>query len=1543
MVRSALGCLLGWMMLPTAVFAQSITPAADGTGTVIQHQGNTYHIAGGTQAGANLFHSFAQLGLDTGDIANFLSNPDITNILGRVTGGDPSMINGLIQVTGANSNLYLMNPAGFVFGAGASLNVGGDFTATTADRIGFEQGWFNATGANDYAALIGTPNQFEFLTGQPGAIVNNGQLLSEQNLSLLGGTVVNHGTLTAVGNVTLAAVPGTRRVQVSQPGMLLSLEVPETAIAAGITPLDLPALLTTANLAPDNIQLGEVAIDGPVQGQTVTLAAAKQVRPSDPDLIRTGDSSLSAPTVTLFPDQPDKPLAYVFIDALVKNYQDFLYGTKAGTTAFVVTPDRDGIEVISDRLAQAAQTRPVDSVHLISEGNAGEFWLGNAYVAHHNIGQYQPQLQTWAQGLAANADILLYSCFTALGAEGEALVGAIANATGADVAASTNLTGNAAFGGDWVLEHQVGKIEARSALQKTVTDAYDGKLQVFTVSNIADLITSINGANSNGENDTINLIPNTTFTINAINDTTDGANGLPSITADSSSSLTINGFGSTIERDTSGPNFRLFHISKGGNLTLNDLTVRNGFANVSGSGSNGGAIFNSGGQVTLNNSTLTNNSAIAVGGGSTLGSGGAIYNTGSGQLSLTNTTVSGNGSEERGGGIFSHVSGSTVNITSSTISNNTGGSGGGIANVNGSTLTLIESTVSGNQTISPSAGVPNGGGGILSYNSTATETTLSLIRSTISGNRATASGNLGGGLFNFALAPGGSMGAARIATVTIENSTFSGNTALGGGGGVANRAQNGTGGVVPLAAARVTVTNSTLTLNSAGTNGGGVLNDYINSGGGAANFTLQNTIIAGNLAGGGPEVDIKEANGLSQITDNGNNLIGVRDGITATLASSTLAGDSVNPLAALLTGLGDFGGSTQTHVPLPGSPAIDAAATVSSITTDQRGLTRTGTFDIGATEVTADLAISQTLSTLTPSINETFAIEITLANNGPDAVGGVSVQSITPGGFTLETATPSAGSFNASTGLWSAGELDGPSDTIAAGQTATLSLVGTVTNPALFTIPVSTIVDNAAIAGNDLNLSNNGISTSATGFDPNLYNPFVNPLNPLTVSLLDSILDTLGDAERFEQTEEKFTRDHEDHLGVKRKHQFTLQEAQARLQEIEVINGIPPAVIYAYFQPHQGRQNLDPGELWRFSPHETAKQDLTKPQPDDELHLLAMTPTGELIRHHWQGLTRREVQQVARRFQRTVQNPQRRTAYLNPAQQLYDWLLSPLEAELQDQRISSLAFVLDEGLRSLPIAALHDRTDFVLERYSLSIMPSFFLTSPRYAPITQEQVLAMGAEVFETQVSLPAVPLEMELITQSLWQGKAWLNEAFTVANLQTQQANQPAGIIHLATHGVFKAGAPSESYIQFWRDRVSLDELDILGLNSPEVELLILSACQTALGDPEAELGFSGLAVAAGVRSALGSLWTVSDTGTLALMVNFYEQLQTAPIKVEALRQAQLSLLRGESRLNAEALITTAGTQFPLSEAIKTIQTHPVDLSHPYYWSAFTLIGSPW
>jgi len=243
-------------ILVTPKVQAQVTATPNDANSVVNQSGNTFTITGGTQVDKNVFHSLQKFGLNENQIADFVTNPNTKNILGRITGGDASVINGLIKVTGSNANLFLMNPAGIIFGSGASLNVPGSFTATTANGIGFGDKWFNAFGTNNYAELVGEPTSFAFTMSQPGSIFNGGDLTvgKGESLTLLGGTVVNTGSLSSQGgNINIAAIPGKKLVRISQEGSLLSLVLPTSTENKlnpenlNLNPLSLPELLTGGN------------------------------------------------------------------------------------------------------------------------------------------------------------------------------------------------------------------------------------------------------------------------------------------------------------------------------------------------------------------------------------------------------------------------------------------------------------------------------------------------------------------------------------------------------------------------------------------------------------------------------------------------------------------------------------------------------------------------------------------------------------------------------------------------------------------------------------------------------------------------------------------------------------------------------------------------------------------------------------------------------------------------------------------------------------------------------------------------------------------------------------------------------------------------------------------------------------------------------------------------------------------------------------------------------------------------------------------------
>jgi filamentous hemagglutinin family protein len=361
-----LSIILGLITNNTQVLAQNITTVNDGTNTIVNIDGNTFNITGGSLSGdgTNLFHSLEQFGLTSEQIANFLSNPNINNILTRIVGGSPSFIDGLIQVTGGNSNLFLMNPAGMVFGSNASLNLLGDFTATTATGIGFNNNWFNAIGDNNYANLIGNPSSFAFDLTENGTIINLGNLevAKGQNLTLLGGTVINTGNLTArEGNINIISIPGTSKIALSQPGDVMSIvfETPRDT-NGNILPFkatDIPTLITqgVTGLAINNngevtvnnttIETGDIFVNN-LEANTANLLAINNLKLVESQLNTTGDLNLFAENTLFIRDSIENPFNALVggnlyiqgnqgIDILALNHLDQTPFISGGNTTLV--------------------------------------------------------------------------------------------------------------------------------------------------------------------------------------------------------------------------------------------------------------------------------------------------------------------------------------------------------------------------------------------------------------------------------------------------------------------------------------------------------------------------------------------------------------------------------------------------------------------------------------------------------------------------------------------------------------------------------------------------------------------------------------------------------------------------------------------------------------------------------------------------------------------------------------------------------------------------------------------------------------------------------------------------------------------------------------------------------------------------------------------------------------------------------------------------------------------------------------------------------
>lgn len=283
--------------------------------------------------------------------------------------------------------------------------------------------------------------------------------------------------------------------------------------------------------------------------------------------------------------------------------------------------------------------------------------------------------------------------------------------------------------------------------------------------------------------------------------------------------------------------------------------------------------------------------------------------------------------------------------------------------------------------------------------------------------------------------------------------------------------------------------------------------------------------------------------------------------------------------------------------------------------------------------------------------------------------------------------------------------------------------------------------------------------------------------------------------------------------------------------------------------------------------------------------------------------------------------------YLNPhffdedrlrlSQQIYDWLIRPAETKLAGNNVETLVFVLDDALRNLPMAALHDGKQYLVEKYSIALTPGLQLLESKAIAPKQVKVLVAGLSKAQPGFSaLPAVEDEVNQIAAKV-SSSILLNQNFTLENLRAKIDKVAFGIVHIATHGQFSSKA-QDTFLVAWDSRINVKDLNDLlrerdqKIASP-IELLVLSACQTATGDKKATLGLAGFAVRSGARSTLATLWQVNDESTAELMVGFYEQLIQNPgiSKAKALQIAQIKLSKQPQ------------------------------YQHPFYWASFVLVGN--
>lgn len=392
------------------------------------------------------------------------------------------------------------------------------------------------------------------------------------------------------------------------------------------------------------------------------------------------------------------------------------------------------------------------------------------------------------------------------------------------------------------------------------------------------------------------------------------------------------------------------------------------------------------------------------------------------------------------------------------------------------------------------------------------------------------------------------------------------------------------------------------------------------------------------------------------------------------------------------------------------------------------------------------------------------------------------------------------------------------------------------------------------------------------------------------------------------QTEKESVQRQESHNPENQKNLQQARFVMESLQIAELDNFFRSACLTA-------KQELDP-IVDKKDPHSAVFYPVILP---DRLDVILKLPNQDL-RHYKTVIAEGKVEHVVEDLREYLRDITRTSQVKQLSQQIYDWLIQPAEAELNKSGIKTLVFVLDGVLRNIPMSVLYDKQQgkYLVEKYAIAITPSLQLLDPK--PLLQVKLNTLVAGVAAERTienrkfpPLENVPRELQKIQSEVPKTEELLNQKFTENNLQNQLQSAPFSVVHLATHGEFSSD-PEKTFVLTWDKLLKVKEFDhLLRLSdtkrSSTIELLVLSACKTAVGDKRAALGLSGVAVQAGARSTLATLWSVDDASTANLMSQFYQELKAGVNKAEALRRAQLAVFDQEKS--------------------------------PYFWAPFVLVGN--
>ena len=298
----------------------------------------------------------------------------------------------------------------------------------------------------------------------------------------------------------------------------------------------------------------------------------------------------------------------------------------------------------------------------------------------------------------------------------------------------------------------------------------------------------------------------------------------------------------------------------------------------------------------------------------------------------------------------------------------------------------------------------------------------------------------------------------------------------------------------------------------------------------------------------------------------------------------------------------------------------------------------------------------------------------------------------------------------------------------------------------------------------------------------------------------------------------------------------------------------------------------------------------------------------------------------------------------SPSRKLYELFLSKIEPILKENKITTLLISVDRGLQAVPFAALNNGNSFFGEKYSYAITPSLSLTPLEYVRNPKGKLLALGASNFKNLSNLDFVEQELKNI-QSLNQKDVYFNELFTPKSLINNGSSSDYDRIHIASHAEFLPGDPTNSLIHTTNDIISMKNLSEFRIKRKDlpIDLFVLSACRTAIGDSQTELGFSGLALQASARSAIGTLWYIDDIVTSAYFVQLYDFLNQRIPKADAIRLTRSAFINKNIRVENDSILGVNGKVLVSNLQTNEIQNLGSSLNNPYFWAGIQIMGSPW